>query len=118
GGAAAVADRVLLLGAQLRHRPFVVGVVGDEDRVVAEAAAAAALAQQAPFAVGFEDVLGAVGVDQRQHADVGGAPLATGGVDFAQQLVQVVLVARPLPRVARRVDAGRPTEVGGFDPRI
>src|SRR5687768_1833928 len=37
-GAAAVADRVLLLGGELRHRTAVGDIVGQERRVVAEAA--------------------------------------------------------------------------------
>ena len=72
---AAVADLVLLRLAQLRHRALVVGAgrVGDEGRVVAEAALAARRLDQAPLAARLEDALGAVGLDQRQRADVGGA---------------------------------------------
>ena len=120
GGAAAVADLVLLCLAQLRHRPLVfgAGVVGDEDRVVAEAAAAAPLAEEATGADRFEDLLGAFGVDQGEHADVAGAALAARGVDLAQQLVEVGFVVGALPRVARRVDPRRATEVVGLDPGV
>jgi len=111
-----VADRVLLRRGELGHRAVVVGVVGDEDRVVAEAAAAAALAEEEAFAVRLEDVLGAVLFDQGEDADVGGATLAAGGVDFADQLVEVVVVARPGAGVAGGVDAGGAVEVVGLDP--
>ena len=49
-GAAAVADRVLLLGRQLGHRAPVVVVVGDDGRVVAEAALAPRLVDERPRA--------------------------------------------------------------------
>ena len=112
-GAAAVADRVLLGRAQLGHRALVVGagVVGDEGRVVAEAAARRARSLDQPaLAARLEDVLGAVRVDQGQRADVGGAAVAAGGGDLAQQLVQVLLVAGALAAVAGRVDPGRAAE--------
>ena len=95
-----MADLVLLGLAQLRHRAHVVGagVVGDEGRVVAEAALAAGLLDQLPLAARLEDVLGAVALDQRQRADVGGAPLLARRGDLAQQLVEVLPVGRALAR--------------------
>src|SRR5918999_1658844 len=48
-GAATVADRVLLLGGQLRHRPVARVVVGDEGRVVAEAPRPSGLVGEPPL---------------------------------------------------------------------
>ena len=99
---AAMADRVLLGGAQLGIGALVVGpgVVRDEGWVVAEATTAVGLTEQVALAAGLEDVLGAGVVDQRDRADVGGAATPPSGVDFAQQLVEVDLVAGSLAGVA------------------
>src|SRR6186997_62299 len=115
-----MADRLLLGERELGEGALVVaaGLVGDEDGVVAEAAAAAALAQQRALAAGFEEVLVAALVDEGDRADVGGAAVAVGGRDFAQQLRQVLLVAGAFAGVAGGVDPGGAAEVGGFDPRV
>ena len=55
GRAAAVADRVLLGRRELGHRAPVVAVVGDEDRVVAEAARAARRVGHRPRAAALEE---------------------------------------------------------------
>ena len=110
--AAAVADLVLLGVAQLGGGALVVGagVVGDEGRVVAEAALAARLLDQAPLPARLEDVLGAVLFDQGERADVEAPALVAGRGDLAQELLQVLLVARPLAAVAGRVDPRAPVE--------
>src|SRR6185312_9152371 len=114
---AAMADRVLLGGAELRVGALVAraGVVRDESRVVAKAAAAAPLAEQVALATGFEDMLGPGLIDQGDRADVGSAAVAGGGVDFAQQLVEVDLVAGPFAGVTGRVDARCPAKILGGD---
>src|SRR4051812_34945956 len=76
-GAPAVADRVLLGGAELGHRPAIVGagVGGDERGVVAEAARAPRLGRELPLAATVEDALGAGAIDVGHRTDVGDLPI-------------------------------------------
>ena len=68
-----MADGVLLAGLELGHRAVVVGprVVGDERRVIAEAAAATGLAVELALAAAVNDQLRSVLADVSQSADVG-----------------------------------------------
>src|SRR3954469_19996654 len=118
GRLAAVADRVLLVGGQLRHRATVVVVVGHERRVVAEAAVAARGGRQLSGAAMLEQPLLAVRAHVHESADVGDAAVATGGPNLVEQLLQVLLVGRVLARVARAAYAGAPAQHGGLDPRV
>src|SRR4051812_12156816 len=112
-----MADRVLLLGAQLGHRPSVprTGVVGNEDRVVAESTAPARLLDQRPLAAALERRLLALRVDESDHADVGGPPVAAARRDLTQELVEILLVARARSGIASGVDPRAPPERGDCD---
>ena len=104
-GAAAMADRVLLLDGQLGHRAAVVAVGGHERRVVAEAAVAARLVRELTLAALGEHARLAARLGVRQRAHVGHAAIAVVG-HLVQQLRQVLLVAGALAGVARRPHPG------------
>src|SRR5689334_25370512 len=114
-----MADLVLLGRRELRHRALVVGtgVVGHERRVVAEATTAPGSLGQPTLAAALEEVLGAVRLDQRQRAVIGRPPVLSRRRDLAQQLGQVLLVARAGASVAGRMDSGTPTEARRLNPR-
>src|SRR5689334_22944120 len=101
-----VADLVLLVLAQLRHRALVLeaGRVGNEGGVISEAALAPGLLDQRSLTAGFENTLGPVLLDECQRAVVVGAAAAAGGGDLTQELVEVLLVACPRPAVAGRMN--------------
>src|SRR5690348_11991801 len=101
-----MADLVLFLLRELGSGPLVLGpgVVGDECRVIPETAAAARLLDQGAVPAGFEDVLGAVPLDQRERAGVVGTAIVARRGYLAQQLLQILLVGRPFAAVAGRVD--------------
>src|SRR5260370_38097680 len=70
-GVAAVADRVLLLVAELGHRQPLRPVVGKEHGVIAETPITSRRGRESPRAAAFEDTLGALdGVDVCDHAHV------------------------------------------------
>ena len=116
--AAAVADRVLLGGAQLRRR-----CAGRRGRCrrgrrpgrSRSRRCRAARSSRRPSQRASKTCSAPVVVDQGDRADVGGAAVAAGGVDFAQQLVEVDLVAGALAGVAGRVDPRGAAEVLGVD---
>ena len=116
-GAAAVADRVLLLRGQLGHGPLVTGVVvRHEGGVVAEAALAARLVRQPPLAAPVHDLLAPARLHVGQRAHVRHAAVAVRR-HLAEQLRQVLLIAGALPRVAgrpypRRAAEGRRLDAG------
>src|SRR6478735_9848724 len=107
-----MADLVLLRLADLGEGAGVVGAgcVGEEGRVITEAARPARSLDQMTLAASLEDMLGTVGLDQGKCADVIRAPILAGGGDLAQQLFQVLLVAGALAAVAGRVDPGSAAE--------
>ena len=118
GGAAAVADRVLLGGRQLGHRAPVRVVDRDERRVVAEAARPARRRRQRARAAPLERLLlAARRVDERDRADV--LELARpSGTRSASSLREVVRVGRVLAGPARRAHARLAAERRHLDPRV
>jgi hypothetical protein len=88
--------------------------VGDEDRVVAEAAGAARLGRDAPFddAAPAEDL--AAGCDRDELRDVPCAPVLDA-VELGEELLDR---GRALGRVARGADARPPVERGDLDARV
>src|SRR6185436_2045735 len=91
-------------------------VVGQERRVVAEAAVAARLGGQRAGAAALEQLLRARRrVDERDDADV---RQRAAGRRVAQQLAQVLLVRGALAGEARRVDAGPAVQRRGLDARV
>src|SRR3954447_20162039 len=92
-GAAAVADCVLLVGCEFRHRAAVVVVVGDEGRVVAESTVAARLGCQLTRAAALEQPLLAVVGHVNERADVRDAAVTARCTNLVEQLLQVLLVA-------------------------
>src|SRR4051794_9712207 len=118
-GTPPVADGVLLLRWQLGHRPAVLGagVVGDEDRVVAEAATAARLANGRPLAAAFEEVLVAGRVDVGDDADVRNRAVLLG-VELLEQEVQVLLVGGVMTGVACGAPPRAPSEPHRLDPGV
>src|SRR3954447_20494003 len=115
-GPAAVADRMLLGGRQLGHRPLVVrpGVVRDEGRVVAEPSGAAGLAGQRPLAATLEHRFRAILIDERDRADVCPPPVVLLP-HLTQELLQVLLVARLLAGIPRRAHPGSAAQPVGLD---
>jgi hypothetical protein len=110
-----VADRVLLLWGQLGHGALVAGVVvRHEGGVVPEAAAAARVVRQRPFAATVHQMLPPARLHVRDRAHVGDARVAVGR-DFAQQLGEVLLVGGAVTGVAGRPDAGGAAEGGRLD---
>src|ERR1700752_328642 len=110
---------MLLGGAQLGHRPGVLGarVVGDEGRVVAEAPRAPGPVREVPLAAALEQLLRAVLGDVSERADVGD-PAVARPLELAQQEVQVLLIARLRARIARRANPRAATERYRLDPRV
>ena len=108
---------MLLLRAQLGHRPLVVGagVRGDERRVVAEAPGSAPVVDQRPLAAALVEALRAVGGDVGEHADVGNRAVLLAG-EHRDQQVEVLLVGGPGARKPRRVDPGRPPSAAAVIP--
>src|SRR5262249_53718059 len=109
-GAGAVAQRVLDAGAQLAERLVVLG--DEEERVVAEAAAAARLAGDDAVTAALGDGADvAVGGRQRGGADVvGGAAVVGQRRQLGKQAGVVGRVVAVPAGVARRVDAGAAVE--------
>src|ERR1700733_416148 len=115
-GASAVADRVLLLVAQLRHRQALGPVLGQERRVIAKATLPARLGRELARAAPVEQpLIAARRVHVSDRADVF-QPAARRRL--AQQLRQVLLVRGLLARVARRAHARRPAKRRRRDARI
>src|SRR5215207_9577415 len=115
-GTASMADRVLLGVAQLGHRAIGGAVVGQERRVVAEAALAARRRRQRARAAFLEDALLATRrIDVRKRTYICDR---TAGWRFPQQLREVLLVGRMLAGVARGADPGTPVERGRLDARV
>src|SRR5215211_4363066 len=108
-GSPAMADRVLLGGRELGHRPPVLIVVGHESGVVAEAALPSGLVRQGSLAAALDDLLGAARLYVGEYAHIGDAPVAVGR-HLAQQLRQVLLVRCAVARVAGRPHARRAAE--------
>src|SRR4051794_13191889 len=97
---ATVRDRVLLGIAELGHRAAG-SLVGDEDRVVAEAPATARRGRQRARAAALEERLGPLGGDVGDDAHVARAAARRG---LAVELGQVLGVRRILAREAGRPD--------------
>ena len=116
-GAAPMGDRMLLRGTQLGHRPAVAEIVGDERRVVAEAAVPARALGQPPLAARLTKRLGAVLVDVGDRADVGDGAVV-GPADLGEEQVEVLVVGRIVTGVTGRADAGAAAERGGGDPGV
>src|SRR2546423_6480581 len=115
-GATAMADRVLLLVGELRHRQAVRSVVWEEHRVVAEASLSARLCREPAGAAALEHALDALaGIDVGNRADVLQRAACRS---LASQLAQVLLVGGMLCRIARRAHAGAAAERGGDDSRV
>ena len=117
GGAAAVADGVLLGRRELGHRAPVVAVVGDEDRVVAEAArrrgaAAASVPVQRPSKTRSSRSRST----SAMRADVG--QRAARRARSASSLARFSASVASLAGEARRAHAGRAAERGGLDARV
>src|SRR5918999_5322589 len=113
-GAAAVADRVLLLGRELRHRQVTRVVVRDEGRVVPEASLAPRLVGEPALAAAVHNELAPARLDVCNRAQIRHARVAVGR-DLAQQLAEVVLVGGVLARKARRPHPGGTAERGCLD---
>src|SRR6476469_5541916 len=88
--------------------------VGDEDRVVAEAAGATRLGRDAPFddATPSEDL--AAGRDRHELRDVARAPV----IDAGELVEELFDRGRALGGVARGADARPPVEGGDLDARV
>src|SRR5947209_1360418 len=115
-GATAMADRVLLLVGELRHRQAARSVVWEEHRVVAEASLSARLRREPAGTATLEHALDALaGIDVGNRADV---LQRAANRSLAAQLSQVLLVGGMLSRIARRAHAGAAAERGGDDPRV
>src|SRR5277367_1586951 len=115
-GAPTVADRVLALSRELRHRQASWAVIGQERGVIAEPSTATWGGCQATAAATLEDALDAVyGIDVGDHADV--LQRAAGG-RLTQQLLEVLRVAGVLARIARRAHARSPAEARRGDTRV
>src|SRR5579884_2085590 len=111
-----VADRVLLLVGQLRHRSLAVEVVGQEHGVVAEAALAArGRRHRAPALAEEQPLVSVARVHVRERADI--AKCAARG-RLADQLPEVLLVARAEPGVACRAHPRPAAERLRLDPRV
>src|SRR5438105_11088260 len=107
--ASSMADAVLLLGRELRHRDVPPG--RNEDRVVAEAAGPARLRRQHPLADGLRGELLAARERERDHTPVASrAPARRDALQRREQRGEVALLARILPRIARGARPGSSTE--------
>src|ERR687897_621475 len=97
----AMADRVLLGRGELGHRPGALRAraLRNKRRFIPEAAAPPRLRREGPLAAAFEEALLAVLGDERDRAYVGDPSVVDPG-QLAEQLAQVLLVARALAGVA------------------
>src|SRR4051794_8390165 len=107
-------DRVLLVVGELGHRAPG-RVVGDEDRVVPEAAAARRLGGQRPPAAALEEALLAAGRHVGDHADVAGAAARRR---LAVELREVLCFRRRLTGEPCGPHAGAPAERLGLYPGV
>src|SRR5436190_1434179 len=83
-----------------------------------QAAPALVLIISRPRSAPPEGPLGPLIVDVDERADIGHPAILARGGHLAQELVEVLLVARSFARVPRRPDAGRGAERAGLDPGV
>ena len=119
-----VAYRVLFCRVQLCHGPAIIGTscVGDESRVVPEAAVPPKVLDQPSLAGATKEMLSRI-VDQGNRTYVSGRTgparaSSVGQSQFRQYLRQVLAIGRVFPGIPCRIDTGAPVEKVDFQPTL